>query len=363
MKKKKTESYDKPLPPLKIGGRKVKLPIVQGGMGVGISLDRLATAVAKAGGIGVIAAILCGLNERGFARDPHGVSLEALKEYIKRAKKNSGRGMVGVNIMVALTNFKEYVKASAEAGADLIISGAGLPLDLPEQTDNFDVALAPIVSSGRAAKLISQKWERKYSYYADAIILEGPKAGGHLGFAKNEIFDPKFSLENLLKEVLREVKPFEQKAGNKIPVIVAGGIYTGRDIRRFVKAGASGVQMGTRFVATRECDAADNFKQAYVEARPKDVVIIDSPVGMPGRALRSSFLDRVSAGKCKPPKCITKCLKPCHFPDTPYCIAMALINAQRGKIRNGGFAFCGSNAPKIKKVISVQELMDELTEA
>lgn len=361
MKTKKTEGYDKPLPPLQLRGRKV-VPIIQGGMGVGVSLDRLAGAVAKAGGIGVIAAILCGLRKKGFAKNPHGVSLETLKEYIKRAKENSSGGMVGVNIMVALTNFKEYVRASIEAGTDLIISGAGLPLSLPKLTENFDVALAPIVSSGKAARLISQKWERKYNYYADAIILEGPKAGGHLGFAKNEIFNPKFCLENLLKEVLREVEPFEQRVGRKIPIIVAGGIYTGKDIRRFIKAGASGVQMGTRFVATHECDVADSFKQAYVEARPKDVVIIDSPVGMPGRALGSPFLDRVSAGKCRPPKCITKCLRPCTFPDTPYCIAMALIYAQKGNFR-GGFAFCGSNAPRIKRIISVQELMDELTGA
>lgn len=348
-------------PPLKIGGREVKLPIIQGGMGVGISLDRLSGAVAATGGIGIIAAILCGLNEEGFAKDPHGVSLNALKTYIRRAKENSSGGVVGVNVMVALTNFKEYVEASVEAGADMIISGAGLPRSLPKLTENFDVALAPIVSSGKAAMLISKEWKKKYSRYADAIVLEGPKAGGHLGFKKDQINDLKFSLENLVVDVLAEVEPFEQRAGRKIPVIVAGGIYTGEDIYRFMKMGAAGVQMGTRFVATHECDAADGFKQSYIDAKPEDVVIIDSPVGLPGRALRSPFLDRVFAGKQRPPRCITKCLKNCKFPDIPYCIAMALIYAQRGKLRNG-FAFCGSNAPRTDRIVSVQELMDELVE-
>ncbi|MCK5027327.1 MAG: nitronate monooxygenase [Candidatus Pacebacteria bacterium] len=351
------------LPPLSIGGRKVMVPIIQGGMGMGISLDRLSTAVAKSGGIGVISAIMCGANEEGFAKHPTEVSLEALKEYIKRAKENSG-GVVGVNLMVVSNDYKRYIQVSIDAGADLLICGAGLPLDLPHLVETSDVGIAPIVSSGRAARIIMQHWEKKYSRYPDAIVVEGPKAGGHLGFKESQIFDPKFALEILVVDVLREIEPFEQRVGKKIPVIVAGGIYTGEDIFNFVRKGASGVQMGTRFVATHECDAAQPFKDAYVKARSEDVVIIKSPVGLPGRALKCSFLDEATAGKRRPKRCITKCIKSCKFPDTsntPYCISLALINVQRGNLDHG-FIFCGSNVDRVDKIVHVKELMKELVE-
>ena len=355
----KTNVYSPP--PLKIGGREARFPIIQGGMGMGISLDRLSTATTNAGGIGVISAIMCGLNEKGFAKHPLEVSLEALKEYIKRAKNNSG-GIVGVNLMVVSTDYKKYIQTTIKAGADLLICGAGLPLDLPRLVETSDIGIAPIVSSGRAARIIMQHWEKKYTRYPDAIIVEGPKAGGHLGFKENQIFDPKFALEILVADVLHEVEPFEQRTGKKIPVIAAGGVYTGEDIFRFMQMGASGVQMGTRFVATDECDAAQSFKDAFVKARSEDVMIIKSPVGLPGRALKCSFLDEATAGKRKPKRCITKCIKSCKFPDTintPYCISMALINAQRGNLENG-FVFCGSNVDRVNKIVPVNELMNEL---
>lgn len=350
-------------PPLKIGGREVRLPIIQGGMGMGISLDCLSTAATKAGGIGVISAIMCGLNEKGFTRHPSDVSLEALQEYIKRAKENSG-GVVGVNLMVVSTDYKRYIQTTIKAGADLLICGAGLPLDLPHLVETSDIGIAPIVSSGRAARIILGHWEKKFSRYADAVVVEGPKAGGHLGFKESQIFDPKFSLEILVVDVLCEVEPFEQRAGRKIPVIAAGGVYTGEDIFRFMQMGASGVQMGTRFVATHECDAAQSFKDAFVKAKTDDVTIIKSPVGLPGRALKCSFLDEAVAGKRRPKRCITRCIRSCKFPDTtntPYCISMALINAQRGNLENG-FVFCGANVDRVDKIVHVKELMDELTE-
>ncbi len=349
-------------PSLKIGGREVKLPIIQGGMGMGISLDRLSTSATKAGGIGVISAIMCGLNEEGFARHPLEVSLEALKEYIKRAKENSG-GVVGVNLMVVSTDYKRYIQTTIAAGADLLICGAGLPLDLPRLVETSDIGIAPIVSSGRAARIILEHWEKKYNRYPDAVILEGPKAGGHLGFKEDQIFDPKFALEILVVDVLHEVEPFEQRSGKKIPVIAAGGVYTGEDIFRFMQMGASGVQMGTRFVATHECDAAQPFKDAFVNAKSDDIKIIKSPVGLPGRALKCSFLEEATAGKRRPKRCIARCIRSCKFPDTtntPYCISMALINAQRGNLENG-FVFCGSNADRVKKIVPVHELMNELT--
>ncbi len=340
------------LPLLKIGKTEVKIPIIQGGMGIGISLDHLSKATATAGGIGVIAAVLCGLNKKGFSKYPLEISLEALKEYIQIAKKNSN-GAIGVNVMMALTDNKKYINASIQAGADLLFAGAGLLLNPPE-----GIGLVPIISSGRAAKIILERWENKFfNKYPDAIVVEGFKAGGHLGFKRNQIDNPKFSLEILLADVLSQIKPFEQRAGRKIPVIVAGGIYTGADIYHFIKRGASGVQMGTRFVATHECDAAQSFKDAYIKA--KSSIIIESPVGLPGRALKNSFLNNVFLKKCKPKKCITKCLKTCKYPKTPYCISMALINAQKGKLKHG-LILCGYNVNKINKIIYVKELIDEL---
>ncbi len=339
-------------PSLEIGGKTLKIPIIQGGMGVGISLDRLSGAVAEEGGIGVIAAVLCGLNEKGFAKNPLGVSLEALGEYIKRAKKNS-KGIIGVNVMMALTDADEYIKAAIKAEADFLFIGAGLMRNPPE-----GIGLIPIVSSGRAAKIILKLWEDK-GLYPDAIVVEGPKAGGHLGFKKDQIFKSEFSLEILLDDVLREIKSFEQKAGRKIPVIAAGGIYTGEDIFRIMELGASGAQIGTRFAATQECDANIRFKKMLINAEENDITIVDSPAGLPGRALKNNFLENVKTGNRRPVKCLAKCLRTCKHPDTPYCIFIALINAQRGNVNNG-LIFCGSNVGRVKKIIPVKELIKEL---
>lgn len=360
MKKKETSCS---LPPLYIRGHEIATPIIQGGMGVGISLGKLATAVAKQGGVGTIAAVLCGLNEEGFFKDPTGVSLKALAKYIRMSKEES-KGVIAVNIMVAADAYAQYVQTSVEAGVDIIISGAGLPMLLPELVpEDSSVAIVPIVSSGKAARIICTRWEKKFGRYPDAIVVEGPKAGGHLGFKEEQIFKAAFSLEAILLDVLCVVREFEKehRAGRPIPVIAAGGIYSGGDIFRTMQHGVAGVQMGTRFVATHECDASNAFKQAYVDATEEDVRIIKSPVGLPGRALHNDFLQKVSDGEKVPKRCITNCLKGCKFPDVPYCISLALINAQRGNL-GSGFAFCGENVSKVTNVVSVAELMSELTE-
>ena len=347
------------MPSLKIGSHVSELPIIQGGMGVGISLSGLSSAVANEGGIGVIAAAMPGIHEPDIATDPDRANIRVLRREIRKARAMS-HGILGVNIMVALTNFGDMVRTSIEEGVDIIFAGAGLPLDLPSYlTNGSKTSLVPIVSSGRAAMLLCKKWLSRYDYLPDAVVVEGPKAGGHIGFKSEQIDDPAFSLDHLVTDVIKAVKPFEAKKSTRIPVISAGGIFTCEDIRRSLELGAAGVQMGTRFVATHECDADEAFKQVYVESTKKDMVIIKSPVGLPGRAVQNSFLEEVREGKRKPFTCPYHCIKTCNRETSPYCIAIALGNAQKGKF-NRGFAFAGKNAYRIKKIVSVKELMASL---
>lgn len=349
-------------PPLTIADLTARLPIIQGGMGIGVSMSRLASAVARSGGIGVIAAVMIGMTEKDFYKDPRGATFRAFEKQIRQAKEAAPGGIIGVNVMVALTDFEELVWIAARAGADLIISGAGLPLKLPGLIpEGYGPKLVPIVSSGRAAKILCIRWGEHFGYPPDAIVVEGPKAGGHLGFKAEDLDSPELALEKLVFQVLEAVRPFEDKWGRRIPVIAAGGVYTGEDIYRFIHMGAAGVQMGTRFVATHECDASDRFKQAYLDARSEDVIIIRSPVGLPGRALKGTFIEQIEEGQKKPYRCAYHCLKTCDYHKSPYCISMALINAQRGNLA-AGFVFCGANVSRVDRIVSVQELMNELVE-
>ena len=359
-------SFSMSFPALKIGDLTATTPIVQGGMGVGISLSRLASAVANEGGIGVIAGAMVGMREPDVASNPIEANSRALRREIETAREMTS-GIIGVNIMVALTTFADLVKTSVSAGADIIFSGAGLPMDLPKlyqetceaYKKEFNTKLVPIVSSGRAATLIAKKWAAKTGLMPDAFVLEGPKAGGHLGFSKENIFDEEYSLEKLVGGVVDAAKALEDKVGRAIPVICGGGVFSGADIARMIGLGASGVQMATRFVATDECDADIRFKQAYVEASEDDVTIIQSPVGMPGRALKGKFIEASREGKKKPFKCVFHCIKTCDPDTTPYCISSALINAMKGNL-DKGFVFCGSNVGKVKSIMSVHDLMATL---
>ncbi|WP_045212078.1 NAD(P)H-dependent flavin oxidoreductase [Desulfonatronovibrio magnus] len=347
------------LPKLRFKDLVADVPIVQGGMGVGISMAGLSSAVAQQGGVGVISAALIGIDEPDVARNPVQAHIRALKREVAKAREMTS-GILGVNIMVALTNFKDMVKTSIQEGIDIIFSGAGLPFDLPSYlNEESRTKLVPIVSSARAAKIICKKWISKFNYVPDGFVVEGPMAGGHLGFKAEQLDDPAFKLENLVQEVVKTVKHFEEEHNSPIPVIAAGGIYTGADICRFIKLGASGVQLGTRFVATHECDADPGFKQAFIDSGPDDVIVIKSPVGMPGRALRNTFLQDVELGKKKPFKCPYQCIVTCDYQKSPYCIAAALNNAKKGKMHRG-FAFAGQTAGRITGLISVKELMDSL---
>lgn len=345
--------------PLQIGDLAIALPIVQGGMGVGISLSGLAAAVANEGGVGVISSAGLGLLYRKFTKNYLDASILGLKEEMRKVREKT-TGVVGVNVMVAMSNFADMVSTSISEKADIIFSGAGLPLDLPGFLKSGSTTkLVPIVSSARAAKIICEKWKSMYNYLPDAIVVEGPKAGGHLGFKPNQIDDENYSLEKIVPEVVAEVKKFEEEYGKAIPVIAAGGIYTGQDIKDIMDRGAAGVQMATRFVTTDECDASDAFKQSYINSQKDDITIINSPVGMPGRAIGNSFLDKVKQGYKQPIRCPFKCIKTCDVSSSPYCIVSALINAFKGNMEHG-YAFAGSNAYLATKIISVKETFQSL---
>jgi len=347
------------LKPLIIGDLEIKIPIIQGGMGVKVSTASLASAVANCGGAGTIASVglAYGVDETKVAYVE--ISKEALQEEIRQTKKLT-RGVVGVNIMVALSNYENLARIAAEEKSDFIISGAGMPLSLPDFTKGTSVKLIPIVSSARAAEIIFKTWKRRYDRLPDAVVVEGPMAGGHLGFKLEDLQQNKGdSLEKLVVDVIKVAEGYKGEGGVNIPVIAAGGIFDGKDIAKFLKLGASGVQMGTRFVATFECSVSDKFKELYIAAEEKDVVIIDSPVGMPGRAVRTKFVDRIVHGEKVPFTCSYRCLKSCDAKTVPYCIAKALCNAVIGDLDNA-VVFAGSNVARVKKIVSVQELMDEI---
>ncbi|MBE5877551.1 MAG: nitronate monooxygenase [Lachnospiraceae bacterium] len=337
---------------LVIGDLRAKIPVVQGGMGVGVSLSGLAGAVAAAGGIGIISTAQIGYREPEFTKNPIETNLKAIKTEVDKARELAKGGIIGVNIMVATRRYEEYVKAAVEAGVDLIISGAGLPMTLPELVGQAKTKIAPIVSSAKSLTVIAKYWMKKYQRKPDMVVIEGPEAGGHLGFSKDELATiTKESFDEEIKKIISLTKDME------VPVIVGGGVYTREDMEHYLALGANGVQMATRFVTTKECDASDAYKQAYINARKEDIEIVSSPVGMPGRAIHNVFLDKVKAGErfmrgCK------QCIITCKPATAPYCITEALINAVKGNL-DEGLIFCGSNAYRAERIETVADIMEE----
>ena len=344
--------------PLKIGDLVANIPIIQGGMGVGVSLSNLAGNVAKHGAIGVVSAAHPGYLEEDFEKNTLAANIRGLTKHIKRAKEISSNGIIGVNVMVAMNNYIEHVKTAIEAGADLIISGAGLPLNLPEITKGSSIKIAPIVSSSKAARIVLTYWKKHFNRTADAVIVEGPMAGGHLGFKKDKIEDETKSFDKNVQSVIEEVKNFENEFNKPIPVIVAGGVFTHEDMMKYLNLGASGVQVATQFVATHECDAHINFKNAFVNCKKEDIELTISPVGMPGRAIKNKLTETLKTQRVKITKCYD-CLIPCNPASTPYCISSALIKAVKGDVENG-LVFCGANAYRINKISSVEEILNKL---
>lgn len=336
---------------MQIGTKELEFPLIQGGMGVGVSLGNLAGHVARGGGIGVISSVNAGYAEPDFETNTLEANLRALRREIKRAREIAeGKGLIGVNIMTAVTHFEETCRCAALSGADVILSGAGLPLSLPGLVEGTKTLCAPIISSARAAGLLVKRYERSFRRKPDFFVLEGYKAGGHLGFSGDDLAAGTCRDNHAL---LREVR---EEAG-EIPVFVAGGVFDGKDMASYIREGASGVQIGTRFIATKECEAHPRFKQAILEAREKDIAIIESPVGMPARAIISPLIRRLQEGKRYPAVRCNNCLRACRKKDSPYCISRALIEAVKGNWEEGLF-FAGSNAARVDRIVPVKELMD-----
>lgn len=343
---------------LVIGNKTARIPIIQGGMGVGVSRGKLAGAVAAAGGVGIISSAQIGFDEPDFLSNHQEANLRSLKKHIQYAKEQAEGGLVGVNVMVALKDYEAHVRASAEAGADVVICGAGLPANLPELTAGSGTCFAPIVSSQKAASILLKRWDKKYQTTADFLVIEGPKAGGHLGFSQDDLHKDRENTLNYdaeIRKIIETAQEYAAKYQKEIPVILAGGIFDADDIRHAMALGASGVQIASRFVVTEECDASPRYKQAYLDASADDIRIIQSPVGMPGRAIHNAFLDRTEA---QIPRCLG-CLAKCDPSRIPYCITDALIRAVNGDVQNG-LLFCGENVSRIQKMTTVPELMAEL---
>ena len=326
---------------------------------MGISLSRLAGSVAACGGVGVISTAQIGWREPDFRQHPFEANYRAIEKEIRKAREIAKGGIIGVNIMVATQRYEEYVKTAVKAGVDLIISGAGLPIDLPKYVEGTKTKIAPIVSSLKSLNVICRMWERKYKKAPDLVVIEGPKAGGHLGFSREELdtFTDE-SYDGVIRSIIEKVKEYGEKFSKKIPVVVAGGIYDRADMDHALSLGADGVQMGTRFVTTEECDAAPEYKQAYLQAEKEDICIVQSPVGMPGRAIKNPFMDRVKTEKCRIEHCY-HCIVTCRPAEIPYCITQALVNAAEGRVEDA-LLFCGSNAYRSHKIETVEDIMIEL---
>lgn len=346
---------------MKLGNRELTLPLIQGGMGVGVSMGGLAGAVAAEGAMGTLSTADAGWNEPDFAAHPQQANLRALRREVQRAKRlAAGAGLVAVNAMVATRQYADSVRTALEAGADAIVSGAGLPLELPALAEGFEALLAPIVSGPRAAQLICRTWAKRYGRVPDFVVLEGCQAGGHLGFEEADLLSGRCTpLSRLIPEVLAALRPFEEKFGRAIPLFCAGGVATGAEMARCTRLGAAGAQLATRFIATEECDAGQGYKDVLLAARPEDLRIIHSPVGMPGRAVNSPLVQRLAAGMRQPPAHCSSCIKSCRPAETPFCITHALIEAVKGNWEEGLF-FSGSRVDLVDRMRTVPDLIDEL---
>lgn len=345
---------------IRIGDKVTKYPLIQGGMGVGISLGNLAGTVAGEGGVGIISTAQIGYREPDFDQRPASANVRAIEKEIKKARTLSPDGIIGYNIMTALKEYPSHVRAAVHAGADLIISGAGLPVDLPALTAGSSTRIAPIVSTEKAAKVILKYWDRKYSRTADLVVVEGPQAGGHLGFQEEEISSyTEESYDEEIRRIIRLTAFYAEKYHTQIPVVAAGGIWDRSDVERMSALGADGVQVGSRFVTTEECDADIRYKEAYLHASQSEIKIIKSPVGMPGRAIMNPMLERVMREGKIPHSPCHGCLSKCRPSEIPYCITDTLIRAAVGDVEHG-LLFCGAKAYRAERIETVREVIQSL---
>ena len=347
--------------PLKIGTKMAKVPVIQGGMGVGISLGNLAGAVAKEGGIGIISAAQPGFKEKDFEKNPLEANLRAVKSEYEKARKLAPNGIIGFNLMVAMEHYEEYVHAVVEAGADLIVSGAGLPTELPKYVGDSDILLAPIVSTAKSANVILKYWDKKYQRIPDLVVIEGPLAGGHLGFREDQLdeYEGQAIYDQEIQKIKEIIQNYSDKYEKKIPIAIGGGIHDSESAAHAFSLGADAIQVATRFVTTEECDADIRYKEAHLKAKESDIAIVKSPVGMPGRAIMNKFMTRVMNGEQIPHSPCHGCLVKCSPKEIPYCITDGLINAVKGNV-DEGLLFCGAKAWKAEHLQTVQEVINDL---
>jgi len=353
----------------KIGKHTIEKPIIQGGMGVGISWDQLAGTVSLEGGLGVISAVGTGVyNNREFSKKtvksrPHSelnfYSRDALVQIFKNARKICGDRPLACNVLYAQSGYNQTVADACEAGADMIITGAGLPLTMPEAAKDYpDVALIPIVSTAKALRILCRRWKKTHNRLPDAVIVEGPLSGGHQGFKYDECFLEENQLENILPPVVEEAKNW-----GSMPVIAAGGVWNHEDIVKMIELGADAVQMGTRFIGTIECDASQVMKEMIIAAGEEDIKLFKSPVGYPARGVKSQLHANIEAGTAPKVACISNCVAPCNrgveAKVVGYCIADRLSDAYDG-IAESGLFFTGANGYKLNEIITVKELMEKL---
>ena len=347
--------------PLKIGTKMAKVPVIQGGMGVGISLGNLAGAVAKEGGIGIISAAQPGFKEKDFEKNPLEANLRAVKSEYEKARKLAPDGIIGFNLMVAMEHYEEYVHAVVEAGADLIVSGAGLPTELPKYVGDSDILLAPIVSTAKSANVILKYWDKKYQRIPDLVVIEGPLAGGHLGFREDQLdeYEGQAIYDQEIQKIKEIIQNYSDKYEKKIPIAIGGGIHDSESAAHAFSLGADAIQVATRFVTTEECDADIRYKEAHLKAKESDIAIVKSPVGMPGRAIMNKFMTRVMNGEQISHSPCHGCLVKCSPKEIPYCITDGLINAVKGNV-DEGLLFCGAKAWKAERLQTVQEVINDL---
>jgi len=349
------------LKPLIIGDLVYKLPIIQGGMGVKISCSALVSSVCNYNAAGTLSSIALGYGTKENETNYIKASNEALANEIRLTKQET-KNPFGCNILFAVNNYVELVNTAVNEKIDFIVSGAGLPLNLPSLTNHSQTKLIPIVSSAKAFEIIVRKWKKTYNKLPDAVIVEGPLAGGHLGFSLESLESKQHkNLSEITKELITLCNDFEKIYFKKIPVIAAGGIYSGKDIAEFFRLGVDGVQIASRFVVTDECKVSENFKNAYINANEEDVTFIKSPVGLPGRVIKTKLSIDVNNGIKQNFKCHYKCLKTCNPSTADFCIAKALFNAYIGDIDNS-IIFAGHNVYKINKKTTVETLLSQLEE-
>ena len=345
------------LPSLKIRGLKAEYPVIQAGMGCRIGMADLASAVVKCGGFGTIASVGIGDLERGKTHFVDECNVNFALELKKARELCGGRKNLGVNVMVALSNYEEIVRTAVASGADYIISGAGLPLQLPEYVGEADIALIPVISSGRAFEVVVKTWLRKYNRKPDAVIIEGPRCGGHLGFTMEMIEHPETcSLEILLHDVKEVASRYHL---DDLPVLAAGEVCCRADIEKFLKMGYDGVQIGTYFITTQEAAIDARSKQVFIDAKADDIVVIKSPVGLPVRVLKTPLVERVLSGSRERFTCPYRCLRSCNPAKSLFCIAQALIATWRGDTEHGLY-MVGCNVESCRKIFPVKEFFDTL---